>query len=458
LPTNTTGPLIYVHIYYNRKSLTKYSARLRYSYLNLAAYIGGVFGLFWGASMLNLAEILAVCPYNHVNWIRYRAAEEKYLPHDPPKEIREAFYDVLVAMENVTFTHLTPLERLIKRSSLPPVVRNISLHDLSQSMAYRCNEIFVWCIFDGTEYDCCKLFIRERTDQGICLVFNSLITKESRMKKLKDAYYPWRVRYAGEESGLSFILRYNESYVRPNSYTTFKARLMIKEAEEWSQPLHHIFYANTHADVMITPILTETASEARLIDAETRNCLFWNERSSKYGRIHGLPYNKLNCLAHCQHKFIMKHCNCSMTLFFPKMHVFNYLKGRHQDQYINDTRRGMECDCIDNCMSLVYLAAVNIQPIHNYEANATIPEIYFHVYYNRNTLTKYVAHLEYTYLDMVGYMGGVLGLFLGGSILSVVEIPYAVIRIFVYFIVEKWNAFRRAKKVRISNRVDVIKE
>lgn len=129
---------------------------------------------------------VAVCPYNHVNWIRYRAAEEKYLPHDPPKEIREAFYDVLVAMENVTFTHLTPLERLIKRSSLPPVVRNISLHDLSQSMAYRCNEIFVWCIFDGTEYDCCKLFIRERTDQGICLVFNSLITKESRMKKVRE--------------------------------------------------------------------------------------------------------------------------------------------------------------------------------------------------------------------------------------------------------------------------------
>lgn len=49
---------------------------------------------------------------------------------------------------------------------------------------------------------------------------------------------------------------------------------MIKEAEEWAEPLYHILYPDTHNDVMITPILTETTASARIIDPNKRNCLF----------------------------------------------------------------------------------------------------------------------------------------------------------------------------------------
>ncbi|XP_073821493.1 pickpocket protein 19-like [Musca autumnalis] len=409
---------------------------------------------------------VALCPYNHINWIRYEAAKEKFLPHNPSNETQKAFYDLLVAMENMTFTYLSSVGKLLKRQPLPQVVNDISLNHLAQFMAFRCNEIFVWCSFDGTEYDCCKLFVRERTDQGVCLVFNSLISVESRIKKLKDSYYPWRVRKSGAESGLSFILRYNASYVRPNTYTSFRFKLMVKEAQEWSQILYHIFYPNTHADVMITPILTETASEARLIDPEKRNCLFWNEKSSKYGRIDGLPYNKLNCLSHCQHKFIMKHCEynnkeckvADLACLYRHRDVFNYLKGPLQDHFINDTRRGMNCDCIDNCLSMVYLVAVNTQPIHSFQANTKIPEIYAHVYYNRDTLTKYASRLDYTFLDMVAYFGGVLGLFLGASVFSFVEILYAVIRWSVCFIFTKLKVSLLSQKVRVRTKVDVIRE
>ncbi|XP_058980199.1 pickpocket protein 19-like [Musca domestica] len=211
---------------------------------------------------------LAVCPFNHINWIRYHAAERKYLPRNATKEMREAFYHLLVAMEHVAFDYLTPIGKLLKRGPLPPVISDIPLYDLSLYMAFRCNEVFVWCEFDTTKYDCCKLFIRERTDMGVCLVFNSLVSEESKVKKIADPSYPWRVRDSGETSGLTFMLRQNASYVRPNSTAPFRFSLLIKQSEEWTQQLYHHFYPNTNADVMITPILTETASEARLIDPE----------------------------------------------------------------------------------------------------------------------------------------------------------------------------------------------
>uniref|UniRef100_A0A1I8N5F9 Uncharacterized protein n=1 Tax=Musca domestica TaxID=7370 RepID=A0A1I8N5F9_MUSDO len=205
--------------------------------------------------------------------------------------------------------------------------------------------------------------------------------------------------------------------------------LFVKQAEEWSQQMHHNLYPNTHADVMISPILTETSSEARVIEPERRNCLFWNEKSTKYSRLEGFPYNKLNCLTHCQHRHVVNYCNCSMTLYFPeirKKHNFNYLKAPRQDEYMNEGGRGMVCDCIDNCKTLLFLVNVNTQPIHSLPTNVNGPLIYVHIYYNRKSLTKYSARLRYSYLNLAAYIGGVFGLFWGASMLNLAEICYAI--------------------------------
>ncbi|XP_073821515.1 pickpocket protein 19-like [Musca autumnalis] len=421
---------------------------------------------------------LAVCPFNKINWLRYGAAEEKYLPKNATQEERDTFYHLLIAMEHMTFSYLMPLNEFVKRRSLPPLLRDIPLYDVAQFMSFRCNELFVWCEFDSSKYDCCKIFIRERTDMGICLVFNSLVSEDSKIIQLTDPTYPWRVRDSGDEAGLSFMLKYNESYVRPKSNTPFRFSLMIKQAQDWSQQLYHNIYPNTHADVMITPILTETSSEARLIRPEIRNCLFWNEKSSKYGRLEGFPYNKLNCLTKCQHRYLMDYCNCSMSLFFPEIREhkkdecrisdlaclhknwqnFNYLKGPQQDQYMNEIGRGMICDCIENCESLIFLVTVNTQPMPSLPINTSVPEIYVHVYYNRKTLTKYLARLEYTFLDMAAYIGGVFGLFLGASALSFVEILYATIRMLLILVIKKFTSFLRLRQVHIIPKINVIKE
>ncbi|XP_059219850.1 pickpocket protein 19-like [Stomoxys calcitrans] len=408
---------------------------------------------------------VAVCPFNHINWMRHKSAEEKFLPQNSTEEIIKIFHDLLVAMERLTFTTLNDIELLLRNPNIPKSIQNIVLYDLALFMAFRCNEIFVWCIYDETHLDCCKVFITERTERGICLVFNSLISDESKIKQLSDNYYPWRARTGGEGSGLSFKLRYNKAFVRPGSTLPFSFSILIKEADEWSYSPFNILKPNSRNTIMVTPIFTETSANTRHIDPQKRKCMFSDETSLIYDRIEGLPFNRLNCLVQCEQKFVMKYCNCTLSMFFPGMSeshkkectvsdlkclyehrdIFNYIKGPLQDEFINDTSRGMVCNCVHNCVSLIFLLSINSQ--HLQSANNIVPEIDLDVHFVKNTMTKYASRLQYTNMDLAANFGGILGLCLGASVLSVAEVVYAAIRTLFALLIFKWNKRRRQRRV-----------
>ncbi|XP_019893825.2 pickpocket protein 19-like [Musca domestica] len=176
---------------------------------------------------------VAVCPLNHVNWMRYHAAETRFLPRYSAKEAKTAFYNLVILLERMTFTRLNHVEEFLKIKKVPRSVRNIELSEVAKFMSLRCDEIFSWCVFDKTQMDCCKIFVPEYTGRGECLVFNSVISKESRIKKV-----------------------------------------LIKEEDEWSDTLFHILQKNTHNSLMVTPRISETSRNTRHIDPAKRKWLF----------------------------------------------------------------------------------------------------------------------------------------------------------------------------------------
>ncbi|XP_011294238.1 pickpocket protein 19-like [Musca domestica] len=410
---------------------------------------------------------VAVCPLNRVNWMRYKAAEEKFLPRYTAKEAKNAFYNLTVLLERMTFSGLEAIEDFLNSQHIPRSVRNIVLSRVAQYLAFRCDEIFRWCIYDKTKHDCCKIFIPEQTEKGICLVFNSVVSKESKIKQLTDSFYPWRARSSGEGSGLSFRLRYNSSLVRPGSTVPFAFNVIIKRPGEWSNSLYQILHANTHNNMMVTPIITETSRNTRHINPVKRKCLFPNEISTKFDRIEGLAFNKLNCRVQCEQRHLINTCNCTTSMFFPGVShkadmeckvsdlrciydnrdIFSYIKGSRQDNYINDTRRGMICDCLNSCEALMFLVKLNVLPLVN--VNESFPEISAEVYFAEETMTKYSARLQYTYMDLISNYGGVLGLCLGASVLSIFEIFYAVIRAIFIFGLYKLTNRRKRRQVNV---------
>lgn len=49
---------------------------------------------------------------------------------------------------------------------------------------------------------------------------------------------------------------------------------MIKESDEWSNPLNHYVLPNTHNYFSVTPLLTETSENTRSMSPQKRRCLF----------------------------------------------------------------------------------------------------------------------------------------------------------------------------------------
>ncbi|XP_065360282.1 pickpocket protein 19 [Calliphora vicina] len=403
---------------------------------------------------------VALCPWDHVNWLRYKAAEEKFLPPYPDKQLRAVFYDVLLSMDDMNLSRLDRLA-LLKNHTIPRIIDEISLDDLANFMAFRCDELFVECVFDETTYDCCKIFVAERTEKGICMVFNSMVSEESTKKKITDAFYPWKIRKAGEGSGLQFTLRYNKTYQRQQpGIAAFGIDVMIKESDEWSESLTHFFLPNTKSYLAITPTITETSTNTRRLSPRRRRCLFADEKSKRYDRIERLPFNKLNCYVKCQQKNLIKICNCTLTWFFPKINkrectvsdfqciyenrdIFSYIKSPFQDEYIMDSRRGVLCDCVDNCYSLVFLISLNSNIVPN--PNESYPLIQGDIYIGQGVITKYEARLDYTVFDLIAQFGGILGLSLGASVLSLAEVVYAGLKIIVILIIKRRSQGRKIK-------------
>ncbi|XP_062122171.1 pickpocket protein 19 [Drosophila sulfurigaster albostrigata] len=387
---------------------------------------------------------VAICPWNHVNWMRAATAAERFLPSNANAEMRETFRQLLIGMEQVSFGKFETMGEMSRRnfSSLA----KLSLSKLASYLAYRCHELFERssCVFDETSYDCCQLFVAEGTENGLCLVFNSLISEESRNKKLINEFYPYKISKAGERSGLQFTLRLNDSYLREGTQVPFSMNLMIKQPRQWSQPVVFHLYANTENFVAIDPLLIETSRNTVLMSPSKRHCYFEEERNPFY--TYGdpdLPYSRHNCIAVCLQASMLYHCNCTMPLFLPSIEgsrecgvldiecvyrhadIFGYVKIKGQDKYIKDPRRGQLCDCPHSCNKQEYNMLLNVRELEY----ANMSRIRTEVYYGQRVITKIETKLQYTFTDWVAGFGGILGLYVGASALSFAELVYVLVKL-----------------------------
>lgn len=75
--------------------------------------------------------------------------------------------------------------------------------------------------------------------------------------------------------------------------------------------------------------------------------------------------------------------------------------------------------------------------------NLTFPLIEGDIYIGQGVVTKYEARLDYTAFDLIAQFGGILGLSLGASVLSLVEIVYAGLKVLVILLFSKRKSKRQ---------------
>ncbi|XP_062125339.1 sodium channel protein Nach [Drosophila sulfurigaster albostrigata] len=303
---------------------------------------------------------------------------------------------------------------------------------LAERLGLNCTDIFNSCSLSGKSFDCCQYFLPMVTPSGTCFLLNSL-----------------QNNYKGSEHWFPATLDRNNP---PEFHMYLKRAAVLSLFNEEDLPTLSLPAVTTTALLGIHKIFkfyTEAlVNDPEIVDIapEARDCYFpyevppWSVHKA---------YSFSACISDCTRLAQMDKCNCTLYIFNPfndtrfpdcdfegllclerngvvKPNIAWMMKYRHPVA---------NCDCLPACTES------NIQAIYSQEqieypgakdANITVsmtmwPTNQFH----RIALR--------TKLDIVVTLGGILGLFLGASILSVIEIIY-------YFTIRAVNTYRFAHR------------
>ncbi|XP_043281379.1 sodium channel protein Nach-like [Venturia canescens] len=296
---------------------------------------------------------------------------------------------------------------------------------LANAMKLNCSKLFEWCEWDGKEFDCCSAFRPLATPMGSCLSINSIFTRSDNNTKsdhemqrfqLRDSTKPdsLRVRFKNEEYWKKFEKNYN-LYLMGNteipSRTTGHDKLI--EARWKSSPIVKI-------DIIQEPIYNENG--VRSVPIEKRNCRFMDERDENAKIYQFYGYDACVIEADLARMYNICHCISHIYPRAPSMSICNQTQLKcvyeSSDLIYNNQYPG----CVPDCEATLYSSFKNFKSEGKEDGGA-----HFDVNFLPGPSRRFVRYVVHSKLDVVVSVGSALGLFVGASILSLVEIPYWII-------------------------------
>ncbi|XP_039756123.1 pickpocket protein 28-like [Pararge aegeria] len=366
---------------------------------------------------------------------------------------------------------------------------------------------------DIPKENCSDLFLPILTEEGLCYTFNTMGAEDLfRVENLNTDYnyleysnrteneswsletgyspetpletYPHRGSGYGAKAGLTFLLKAKKGeldYLCKGPVQGFK--ILLHNPAELPRLSQQYFRSPLSQEVVVAvkPKMMTTSEGLKPYDPSRRQCYFPSERYLQYFKV----YTQANCEMECLTNFTYARCEC---VHFgmphgPNMAVCNagsvacIKKAQMElvtadietriarETQANDTlgqarKVASECRCLPACTSIEYEAETS-QADYDWKAiyrayNIPIPEEDNDLLYARvmiffkeaQFITSRRSEL-YGQTDFLANCGGLLGLFMGFSILSVAEILYFLtLRLFCLL----WRR-RQNKKQNFENSV-----
>ncbi|XP_026321153.1 pickpocket protein 28 isoform X2 [Hyposmocoma kahamanoa] len=388
---------------------------------------------------------------------------------------RNMFEDVSLVCDD----HLAPRDG---RNTSDGALTVNNLKEVSPNMT----DVFFGCKWKDIPKDSCEdLFSGILTEEGQCYTFNTLGAQELfRLENLHEEYqyldtaivnttwtlesgyvdgtpletYPHRGLGYGVKAGLTFLLKAREidlDYLCKGPVQGFK--ILLHNPAELPRLSQQYFRSPLSQEVVVAvkPNMMTTSEGLKPYDPERRQCYFPSERYLRYYKV----YTQANCEMECLTNFTFARCAC---VHFgmphgPKMPVCNAgsiacVKAAQMELVTAEVQTGLDeettddnlgsarevaasCKCLPACTSIEYEAETS-QADYDWKAlfqayKLPIPDNEEDLHYARvmiffkeaQFITSRRSEL-YGQTDFLANCGGLLGLFMGFSILSVIEILY----------------------------------
>ncbi|KAG5668707.1 hypothetical protein PVAND_016636 [Polypedilum vanderplanki] len=180
-------------------------------------------------------------------------------------------------------------------------------------------------------------------------------------------------------------------------------------------------------NVLINLKITKTDENLRSLSPIDRDCYFQGKKRLKYFKIYSQEYCQMECIV----DYMVNLCKCQIKeyIYGPKI-KFDFCdqnkkycaKTEERKLYeLHGSSLNNNCTCLPECNSITY--QTTFYPADNSDDK----EIVITVQLNTDDLVLYRKVQQFTFSDAVSYVGGLLGLFAGISLLSIVEIFYFLI-------------------------------
>ncbi|XP_017463143.1 PREDICTED: pickpocket protein 28-like [Rhagoletis zephyria] len=345
---------------------------------------------------------------------------------------------------------------------------------------------FFYCKWFSHFGECDELFTRSYTEEGICYTFNGLnatdlyrentfqyqrmgfqnfskniILKRPLKWSLQDGYaidsgiksYPARVLGAGARAGLFIALqsfRSEVDYACRGPIQGFK--VLLHSPDDVPLVSNQFVRIPMGKEVLIAvkPNMITTSSGIADYIPQRRQCYLENERTLKFFKV----YTQNNCALECLTNLTLTKCGCvkfSMprTLDMPvcaENKIFCYDKAE-DILLLREFRQGLkeshlnylgatECNCLPACTSLVYNTEISQGNFDLDEMLKAAGDTSFFedfpgsqmsrlsIYFKEHQFITSKRSELYGRTDFLANCGGIFGLFMGFSILSLVELFY----------------------------------
>ncbi|CAO1371995.1 unnamed protein product [Diamesa serratosioi] len=361
--------------------------------------------------------------------------------------------DDLIKLEVVTHVcdpHLMESHQIVEDSMDDEIVKVL------KEIAVPFEEQILFCKYNGIMKPCAEVLTETVTDEGICYTFNMHESWEMYEEKTvgysKDGKYPssWNIddgykndkydnypRRAAGGLGLNIVLNQKRSdldYICNGPVQGFKVHI---HRNDEPPVLSSDFYRVGLNDETIIGIKADVLNEI-----EDDECYDSNDHELEFFD----QYSQSKCNLECLAKFMKKECDC--VKFSLPHDAETQVCNQHQLKCYNDAetkyhteeafKTKYQCGCLPSCNDIDYTAEVS-QNEYDFTKvfsafNADIdefPEAVMSrlVIYMKDSHVKEVREVAIN--DKLSYyaqLGGLMALFLGISLVSVVEVIYYIAR------------------------------
>ncbi|XP_061393668.1 pickpocket protein 28-like [Musca vetustissima] len=346
------------------------------------------------------------------------------------------------------------------------------------------------------------LYTKIYTEEGVCYTFNGLnatdLYRESTVQyrtmglhssientelinrtlawSLEQGYavnsplntYPARVVSCGSSAGLRsalFNLKENNDYTCRGPTQGYKLILHSPDTVPSVSKRFVRIDMGKEVSIAVKPKLMQTSSDIAIYSPQKRQCYFEHERPLKFFKI----YNADNCELECLTNYTLHKCDCvrfSMphTADMPICNLdaiecyktaeeemlFNKFKAYQDNQ--DDGKLVTQCNCLPSCTSLEYDMQISkghldvkktLMALLNMDTWLDImPDIelsLISIYFKNNQFIATKRSKLFSFYDLLSNCGGIGGLFIGFSLLSIAEIIF-------HFTMRLWANWKAKKE------------